>query len=182
MLLLPYGLVPLALVERFFQRFPSLWIATIFQLSIAIDDIVTASPQFFSHRGFAGAGHAVDQIISNTHPMFSTTWQDWSSSAWLTACFPIFDHLHDILNLAKPALARPGLKLTHYRILLPMANECRLPPIGRVMRRYRLRPDIGTRPLTRRTIRSLQHSRRAGPAPSRQRRGRRRRERGRPGQ
>lgn len=71
MLLLPYGLVPLALMERFFQRFPRLWIAPIFQLPITIDDMVTAPLQFFSHRGFAGARHAVDQIISNTHSAFN---------------------------------------------------------------------------------------------------------------
>src|SRR5580658_6986609 len=105
MLLLPYGLVPLALVERLFQRFPRLWIAPIFQLPITMYDMVTAPLQFFSHRSFAGAGNAFDQIISDAHPVFSTTEQDWSSSAWLTACLPIFDHLHDILNLPKPALS-----------------------------------------------------------------------------
>ncbi len=58
MLLLPYGLVHLALVGRFTNRFPRLWIAPIFQLPITMENVVTAPPQFFSHRGFAGAGYA----------------------------------------------------------------------------------------------------------------------------
>jgi len=103
MLLLPYGLVPLALVERLFQRFPCLWIARIFQLPITMYDMVTAPLQFFSNP----------------------TEQDWSSSASLTAGLPIFDHLHDILNLPKPALARLGFKLTHYQTAAAIhSNGC----------------------------------------------------------
>ena len=123
MLLLPYGLVPLALVERLFQRFPRLWIAPIFQLPITMYDMVTAPLQFFSNRSFAGAGNAFDQIISDAHPVFSTTKQDWSSSAWLTACLPIFDHLHEVLNLPKPALARLGFKLTHCQMATAIHSD-----------------------------------------------------------
>src|ERR1700735_3545338 len=67
MLLLPYGLVPLALVERLFQRFPRLWIAPIFQLPITMYDMVTAPLQFFSNRSFAGARNPFDQIVSDAH-------------------------------------------------------------------------------------------------------------------
>src|SRR5580692_3451108 len=108
MLLLPYGPVPLALVERLFQWSPRLWIAPIFQLPITMYDMVTAPLQFFSNRSFAGARNPFDQIVSDAHPVFSTTEQDWSSSAWLTACLPIFDHLQDILNLPRTALNAAG--------------------------------------------------------------------------
>lgn len=49
MLLLPYGLVPLALVDRFMHWFPCLWIAPIFQLAVTVDDVIPAPLQFFSH-------------------------------------------------------------------------------------------------------------------------------------
>lgn len=67
MLLLPYGLVHLALVGRFTNRFPRLWIAPIFQFPVTMDNVVTAPLQFFGYRGFASAGHAFNQIIFNTH-------------------------------------------------------------------------------------------------------------------
>jgi hypothetical protein len=87
--------------------------------------MVTAPLQFFSNRSFAGAGNAFDQIISDAHPVFSTTKQDWSSSAWLTACLPIFDHLHEVLNLPKPALAGLGFKLTHCQMATAIhSNGC----------------------------------------------------------
>jgi hypothetical protein len=67
MFLLPYSLVPLTLVDRFMDRFPCIWIAPIFQLSVAVEDVIAAPLQCFSHRGFAGAGHALDQIIVLPH-------------------------------------------------------------------------------------------------------------------
>jgi hypothetical protein len=42
MFLLPYGLVPLALMDRFIYRFPCLWIASIFQLPVTVENVITA--------------------------------------------------------------------------------------------------------------------------------------------
>ena len=67
MFLLPYGLVPLALMDRFIYWFPCLWIAPIFQLPVTVEDVITAPLQFFSHRGFARARDALNKIISLTH-------------------------------------------------------------------------------------------------------------------
>jgi hypothetical protein len=72
MLLLPYDFVHLARVGRFIHRFSRPGIASIGQLTITMDDVVTAPLQFFSHRGFAGARHAFDQIISDAHPIALT--------------------------------------------------------------------------------------------------------------
>jgi len=71
MFLLPYGLVPLALMDRFIYWFPCLWIAPIFQLSVTVEDVTTAPLQFFSHRGFARARNSLDKIISLTHFLIS---------------------------------------------------------------------------------------------------------------
>src|ERR1043165_7320797 len=67
MFLLPYGLVHLALMDRFIDRFPCLWIAPIFQLPVTVEDVITAPLQFFSHRGYARARDTLDKIISLTH-------------------------------------------------------------------------------------------------------------------
>jgi hypothetical protein len=72
MLLLPYDFVRLARVGRFIPRFSRPGIALIGQLTITMEDVVTAPLQFFSHRGFAGARHAFDQIISDAHPIALT--------------------------------------------------------------------------------------------------------------
>ena len=42
MFLLPYSLVPLALMDRFMERFACLWIAPIFQLAVAVEDVIAA--------------------------------------------------------------------------------------------------------------------------------------------
>jgi hypothetical protein len=55
------------LVHGAIQRFTSLWIALIRQLSVTVDGVVTAPPQLFTHCGFAGARNAFDQIVSNAH-------------------------------------------------------------------------------------------------------------------
>jgi hypothetical protein len=68
MLLLPYDFTHLARVGRFIHRFSRPGIALIGQLTITVEDVGTAPLQFFSHRGFAGARHAFDQIVSDAHP------------------------------------------------------------------------------------------------------------------
>ena len=77
MFLLPYSLVPLALIDRFIYRFPCLWIAPIFQLPVTVEDVITAPLQFFSHRGFARAGDSLDKIISLTHGPYLFCPSDW---------------------------------------------------------------------------------------------------------
>ena len=66
MFLLPYGLVSFALMDRFIDRFPCLWIAPIFQLPVTMEDVITAPLQFFSRRGFTRARDSLDKIISLT--------------------------------------------------------------------------------------------------------------------
>ncbi len=67
MLLLPYGFIPLAFMDRFIDRFPCFWIAPIFQLPVAVENVITPPLQFFSYRGFARARDSLDKIISLSH-------------------------------------------------------------------------------------------------------------------
>jgi hypothetical protein len=55
------------LVPAAIQRFTSFRIALISQFIVTINSMVAVPPQFFADRGFAGAGNAFNQIISNAH-------------------------------------------------------------------------------------------------------------------
>ena len=62
----------MVLVGKPMHGFARLWIALISQLSVTIDGMATAPPQFVADGRLAGAGNAFDQIVSDAHPMFSS--------------------------------------------------------------------------------------------------------------
>lgn len=53
------------------QRFTRLRIALIGQLSVAVNDMITAPLKFAGDRRLASAGNAFDQIVSDAHPIAS---------------------------------------------------------------------------------------------------------------
>jgi hypothetical protein len=73
------------LVRQAIRRFTSFRVALISQFGVTIDGIVTASLQFFANRSLAGAGNALNQIVSDAHLLDDTlphvpggTRREWS--------------------------------------------------------------------------------------------------------
>src|SRR5215217_7305778 len=100
MFLLPYGLVSLALMDRFIYRCPCLWIAPIFQLPVTVEDVITAPLQFFSHRGFARAGDSLNKIITFAHRSIHYL--------WTTPCFALQHSKNDsAMQLVSRQNSRP---------------------------------------------------------------------------
>ena len=59
-------------VGKPFHGFSRLWIALVSQFSVTIYRMTPAPSQFVADRRLARAGNPFDQIVSDTHPMFSS--------------------------------------------------------------------------------------------------------------